>query len=80
MQNLEHIATVSMLNGKRKETSTILYILSVPPVLHKKMQPELTDCKKGGTTMYTEYSFIGIVDGEPMEFVSEEEYLEYINS
>lgn len=30
--------------------------------------------------MYTEYSFIGIVDGEPMEFVSEEEYLEYINS
>ena len=44
------------------------------------MQPELIDCKKGGTTMYTEYSFIGIVDGEPMEFVSEEEYLEYINS
>lgn len=30
--------------------------------------------------MYTEYSFIGIVDGEPMEFVSEEEYLEYTNS
>lgn len=28
--------------------------------------------------MYTEYSYIGIVDGEPMEFVSEEEYLEYI--
>ena len=30
--------------------------------------------------MYTDYSFIGIVNGEPMEFVSEEEYLEYINS
>ena len=27
---------------------------------------------------YSSYSFIGIVDGEPMEFVSEEEYLEYI--
>ena len=29
--------------------------------------------------MYTEYSFIGIVEGQPMEFVSEEEYLEYIS-
>ena len=28
--------------------------------------------------MYDEYSFIGIVDGEPMEFVSDTEYLEYI--
>ena len=27
---------------------------------------------------YSNYSFIGIVDGKPMEFVSEEEYLEYI--
>lgn len=26
------------------------------------------------------YSFIGVVDGEPMEFVSEEEYLEYIKN
>ena len=29
--------------------------------------------------MYTEYSFIGIVEGQPMEFVSEEEYLEYVS-
>lgn len=29
--------------------------------------------------MYTDYSFIGIVNGKPMEFVSEEEYLEYID-
>ena len=28
---------------------------------------------------YTEYSFVALVDGKRMEFVSEEEYLEYIS-
>lgn len=28
---------------------------------------------------YTEYSFVALVDGEEMEFVNEEEYLEYIS-
>ena len=28
---------------------------------------------------YNEYSFVALVDGKRMEFVSEEEYLEYIS-
>ena len=28
---------------------------------------------------YTEYSFVALVDGKRMEFVSEEEYFEYIS-
>jgi hypothetical protein len=29
--------------------------------------------------MYNDYSFIGEINGQKMEFVSEEEYLEYLN-
>lgn len=28
--------------------------------------------------MYTKYSYIGVVENEIMEFVSDEEYLEYV--
>ena len=67
-----------MFRGEANGSITILSVPNGNPFCIKK-QPELTDCKKGGMPMYTEYSFIGIVEGQPMEFVSEAEYLEYIS-
>jgi hypothetical protein len=71
-----------MLNGKRKETSTILYIASVPPVTHKNAPTKVSANFNGRRVLmyYTEYSFVALVDGKRMEFVNEEEYLEYISN
>ena len=42
------------------------------------MHPQKVSAERGVLMYYTKYSFIGLVKGKPMEFVSEEEYLEYI--
>jgi len=70
-----------MLNGKRNRISIVFYIVFDPPVLHKNAPTKVSANLTGRSVLmyYTGYSFVALVNGKRMEFVSEEEYLEYIS-